>query len=218
MHNVSATTQSPTMSAARLAAEAAFTATPAPDSESGEKPVVTVKRNRPVETVDAAERDSNKQQEQVEETRAPRTFRVEHPSIRLPEPAPTGLELGSSSVDGGTETVQPRAPQPALPRKSRRKRHGDVTIIRPSQGMPCPTVAKRRSSRGFVFEIAEIGSSASREYASIMAQIRQLEQRAEAVRKLESSQAVRWIKRAIVHYGLDAADLGLEVPALRKRG
>lgn len=221
------------MSPARLAAEASFTAMPAPEGESGEKPVVTVKRNRPVETVDAAERDSNKQQEQVEETRAPRTFRVEHPSIRLPEPAPAGLELGSSSVDGAAETVQPRAPQPAPPRKSRRKRHGDVTIIRPSQpdsgdavnpstgheeGMPCPTVAKRRSSRGFVFEIAEIGSSASREYASIMARIQQLEERAEAIRKLESSEAVRWIKRAIVHYGLDAADLGLEAPALRKRG
>jgi hypothetical protein len=221
------------MSPARLAAEAAFLETPAPDSESVEKPVVTMKRNRPVETGDEVERDSDKPQEQVEEARAPRTFRVEHLSIAPPEAAPDGLELGSSSAEGMTGTAQPRETPSTVPRKSRHKRHGEVTIIRPSRSepvdaakpaagreerMPCPTGAKRRPGGGFVFEVAPIGSSASREYASIMARIQQLEQDAVEVRKRESSKAVRWIKRAIVDYQLDAADLGLEAPTPRKRG
>lgn len=221
MHNGPATTQATTMSPARLAAEAVFTATPTPAGESGEKPVVTLKRNRPVETGDAVERDSHKQHEQVEEARAPRTFRVEPPS------APVGLELEGSFVDGATEAVQARALQPTVPRKSRRKRHGDVTIIRPGRSEPvdaakpvaghekqgpCLTVVKRRPGGGFVFDVASIGSSASREYASIMAKIQELERHAVAIKKRESSNAVRWIKRAIVNYELDAADLGLEVP------
>lgn len=201
-------------------------ATQAPDSESGEKPVVTVKRNRPVETGDAVEHDSNKQQEQVEEARAPRIFRVEHPSSRLPESAPTGLEPRGSSVDGATEAVQARAPQATVPRKSRRKRHGDVTIIRPSRSEPVDAakpVAGREErgpcpSGGFVFDVASIGSSASREYASILAKIQQLERHAVAIKKRESSNVVRWIKRAIVDYELDAADLGLEAPTPRKSG
>lgn len=46
-------------------------------------------------------------------------------------------------------------------------------------------------------------------YERLMAEIRDLDHQAEAVRKVESAEVVRWIRKAIVDYGLDAEDLGL---------
>jgi hypothetical protein len=59
------------------------------------------------------------------------------------------------------------------------------------------------------FDLAVTRDGAPSRYRALRAEIEALRQRAEAVRKVEAAQAVRWIKRAIADYGLSARDLGL---------
>jgi hypothetical protein len=73
-----------------------------------------------------------------------------------------------------------------------------------------PCFAALRAAQDFDFGIATSGRSAPGSYQALEAKIiKKLEQRAEVARNLEAAKAARWIKRAIVTYGLRARDLGL---------
>ena len=72
-----------------------------------------------------------------------------------------------------------------------------------------PCFAALRGAQDFDFGIATSGRGAPSRYQALKAEIKKLEQRAEAARKLEAARAVQWIKRAIATYGLGARDLGL---------
>lgn len=52
-------------------------------------------------------------------------------------------------------------------------------------------------------------SIATSSYEALKAEIKKLEQRAEAARKMEAAKAAHWIKRVIATKGLRAGDLGL---------
>jgi DNA-binding protein H-NS len=57
----------------------------------------------------------------------------------------------------------------------------------------------------------------SKTYAQVMKQIDSLKAEADKLRKKEVAGVVGRIRDAIAHYGLTAADLGLETPAVVKR-
>lgn len=211
------------MSPARKAAEAAFTSRALSHVDEGDQPIVIVKRHRAAVVNDDVHAQGKVDEQQVEETRVPRIYRVET------EPAlPDGSSDPSSAIKSSDETSgrsdEQYAPQPVVQGKRRRRprKNGEVTVIRPSrtdvaratslrsnpgESSPVTAPASRSPEQGFDLDIATIRSRASARYASIMASIQKLER--EATWKAEAAEAVRWIRQAIADYGLTAQDLGL---------
>lgn len=205
------------LSQARLAAEAAFSA-PRPRVDVDDGPLIVVKRRKAVVTDGGYL--PGEDHEHSGESRAPKVYRVEHgpDSVAADEPsAPSEATGGADSHD--EISVQPLAP---LKRRRRVKRHGEVTIIRPPApdglGERLLTASAEESAatsdetiftEKFVQEIAALKRRAMADMASVQFEIRKLERQAEAARKVEAAQAVRWIRKAMVEYDLEPADLGL---------
>lgn len=122
-----------------------------------------------------------------EEARTPRVFRVE-----LDAGPP---DVAQTAPDAGRAAAEREAPSDGVAGSTRRRRsakHGEVTITRPSPP-----------------DFGEMRRRALAELDAIRAEIRTLELQAEALRKAEVTEAVRWIRKEIAKYGLEAGDLGL---------
>lgn len=205
------------LSQARLAAEAAFLA-PRPRTDADDCPVIVVKRKKAV-AVDGHDIRGD-ENEHSGESRAPKVFRVEHgPDPDASEAVNDPAEATGISDSHDEISVNLVAP---LKRRRRVKRHGEVTIIRPQ--MPhgvgervqatlteeyAVTPAGRIFTDSLVEEIAALKRRAIADLAAVQSEIRKLEWQAEAARKTEAAQAVRWIRKAMAEYGLTSADLGL---------
>jgi hypothetical protein len=178
-------------SQARIDAESVFTPVQTPSS-IGSVPVVVVKRRKVVvanESVDG----SHDGADEDGAARFPKVYRVE-PSMG--EELEEALDPGAAIAQGGdTSPVRDAARLNDSGRRRRQKKHGNVTIIKP---------APPSSS-----ELAERRRKAMERYELLMTEIRKLDRQAEAVRKVEAAKAVRWIRKAIADYELDADDLGL---------
>jgi hypothetical protein len=220
----------PDSSQVRLAAEAAFTPRPITLVANAGPQVVVIKRKKAI--VPGGEGDPVKTefQEPMREARAPRVFRVDSPvvgsgpAVEVSEqPQPVGA---SPDFNASVGVAALQAPVVQIKRRRRRIPRGEVTIIRPAApSVPAtsdppasgqaemllqelknlePCFAALRAAQNFDFGIA----TPSR-YQALKAEIKKLEHRAEAARKVEAARAARWIKRAIAAYGLRASDLGL---------
>lgn len=175
---------------ARLAAEAAFTTTPVMVSSL---PVVVVKRRKA--TIDDGVGDgSHGWTEESSAARSPRIHRIGSNPGGVPGEEATEPDANTTDVRDASP-VPDDGPPAGARRRRRQKKHGDVTIIRPER--PCTS------------KLAGFRREAMERYERLMAEIRDLDHQAEAVRKVESAEVVRWIRKAIVDYGLDAEDLGL---------
>lgn len=105
---------------------------PMPVPDEADKPVVLVKRTRHVLAGDRVGSDGQVGPTQSEEPRGPKTYRIEAVSSD-----PGGdfnvSAAASSGDDARVIATEPDVTPRAVPRKARRKRHGEVTIIRPSR-------------------------------------------------------------------------------------
>ena len=225
----------PGSSQARLAAEAAFTQRPITFVANAGPQVVVIKRNKAI--VPAGEGDPIKTEfhEPMKEARTPRVFRVDSPIVgsgRAVKVSEQPQAVGASpdfNASVGVGALPAQVVQ--IKRRRRRIPRAEVTIIRPAapsepvtSDPPAsrqaemllqelkllePCFAALRAAQDFDFGIATSGRGAPSRYQALKAEIKKLEQRAEAARKLEAARAVQWIKRAIATYGLGARDLGL---------
>jgi len=222
----------PDSSHARRVAEAAFVKRPAPSVSNAGAQMVVVKRKKAIIPPGAGDPGNADSAEPMVPTRAPRVFRVDSrvvgsaPAADLAEPLP----VSGASADPNASAGVPAPPMVPTKRRSR-TRHGEVTIIHPArpstptvtdplaghggeagvQGRKSrkPDFSEPRGTRQFDLGLAATEDGAPSRYRALRAEIEALRQRAEAVRKVEAAQAVRWIKRAIADYGLSARDLGL---------
>jgi hypothetical protein len=187
------------------------------DADDG--PVIVVKRRKTV--VSDGGYLPGEDLEHSGESRAPKVYRVEHgPDSTVPDAADESV--GEPAAYSGSHDeiyVPPVAP---LKRKRRVKRHGEVTIIRPPapEGLgdrlratdteeAAATSVESNFTEKFVQEIAALKRRALADLASVQSEIQKLERQAEAARKVEAAQAVRWIRKAMAEYDLELADLGL---------
>ena len=224
----------PDSSQARLAAEAAFTQRPITFVANAGPQVVVIKRKKAIVPAGEGDPVKTESQEPMKEARTPRVFRVDSPIVGsgpAVEVSEQPQAVGASpdfkaSVGGGA-----LAAQVVQIKRRRRIPRAEVTIIRPAapsepvtSDPPArrqaemllqelkhvePCFAALRAAQDFDFAIATSGRGAPSGYQALKAEIKKLEQRAEAARKVEAARAARWIKRAIAAYGLRASDLGL---------
>jgi len=218
-------------SAARLAAEAFF-AVPTAAAEEAVTPVIVRRREALADDGEIApETPSGSQPRDVQETRAPRVFRVDSPAPAAVAPVAEAAEPEAEpSLRPIGDTVPANPPVRRLPRKKARRLHGEVTIIRPApsatpQGaaadMPAeaqPQVAapadhgiepaSPRAQRRRPEPDMEQSDDAWPRYPQLMARIRALEAEAKVLKAREAAEAIEWIKRAISTHGLTAQDLG----------
>jgi hypothetical protein len=223
----------PDSSQARLAAEAAFTQRPITLVANAGPQVVVIKRKKAI--VPAGEGDPIKTEfQEPKEARTPRVFRVDSPIVGsgpAVEVSEQPQAVGASPDFNASVGVGVLPAQVVHKRSRRRIPRAEVTIIRPaapSEPEPSdppagrkpemllqepkllePCFAALRASQDFDFGIATSGRGAPTRYQALRAEIKKLEQRAEAARKVEAARAARWIKRAIAAYDLRASDLGL---------
>jgi len=201
-------------SQARLAVEALFQ-THQPRSEAADVDVV-VKRRRIASTDHRV--DGNDVAEVVaDEVRAPRIFKVEKQQDGLQDgqevPSNTDLQTQLSGAASRTFDV-------TQARRRRRRLNGVVTIIRPmlhepnAVGDEFTTANSKPGSNGdSQAESSDLGRfgvdiAAQSRYEKLMTRIARLESQAQSARKVEARAAVRWIKKAIGEYGLEARELG----------
>ena len=106
--------------------------------------------------------------------------------------------------------------QPSLGRRRRRVRNGRVTIIRPTVDSDPRALEPREAAfapSGFEGRTNELGpfrmrDAAQRRYDRLMKAIARLELQAAAARKAEVADAVRWIRRTMARYHIDACEVG----------
>jgi hypothetical protein len=224
----------PDSSQARLAAEAAFTQRPITLVANAGPQVVVIKRKKAI--VPAGESDPIKTEfQEPKEARTPRVFRVDSPIVGSGSEVEVSEQPQAvgASPDFNASVGVGALPAQVVQIKRRRRRipRAEVTIIRPAapsgpltSDPPAsrqaemllqelkllePCFAALRASQDFDFGIATSGRGAPTRYQALRAEIKKLQQRAEAARKVEAARAARWIKRAIAAYGLRACDLGL---------
>jgi hypothetical protein len=139
--------------------------------------------------------------------RAPRVFKIEKRQQSdgrvLHDPASQSeSDEATSSATGSTKAG----------RRRRRRLNGEVTIIHPQE--PIGTGAEGDVSAPQLEDVAGVGmfgadSAEQLRYQKLMAKIARLERQALAARKREAELAIRWIKKAICDYGIEARELGL---------
>jgi len=218
-------------SAARLAAEAFFAATPA--TAPDEADMTEVPRRRDAVATDrevCPETPNQSKPRDEEETRAPRVFRIDSVApAAAPVSAPAEPEARPDQLPVA-DTLPQNSAVSRLPRRKARRLHGEVTIIRPVQGStsqgsvaalpvqaepqlaartdhgiePVPSRTQRRQPRPHM----EQSDDAWPHYPRLMARIRMLEMEAQVLKAREAAEAAEWIRQAIAAYGLTAQDLG----------
>ncbi len=203
-------------SQARLAVEALFQPQQ-PRSEAADVDVV-VKRRR-IASTDHRVDGHDVAQVVADEVRAPRIFKVE----RQQEGQQDGQELLTN------EALQPQLSGAASStfevtqaKRRRRRLNGEVTIIRPmlqepgamhdefTTGDSEPDSIGDSQARSSDVGRFGVDMKAQSRHDKLMARIARLESQAQTARKVEAAAAVRWIKKAIDEYGLEARELGFE--------
>jgi hypothetical protein len=182
--------QTVTPSAARLAAESAFSSvtTTAPATDGG--PVVIVRRKK---LAVADEHDDGSHGDDLDEAARPsKVYRVD--SGPNDEPHESAAARGVDKASEGGELLR-KDGGVFVSRRRRHSKHGGVTIVRPAP----PTAS----------ELAERTRIAKVQYERLRAEILKLDRQIEAAREVEVGKAVRWIRMAMAEYGLEAKDLGL---------
>ena len=206
-------------SAARLAAKAFFSqAPPASELASGEVSIVRRESRLPA----TEEASASIAHVRADAVRIPTVHRLPFGSMESsPEPA-AAVPATRASID---EQVHASV-VPTSPRKKRRQLHGEVTIIRavqPQQVVPDETASSastpaKPAPRAHVRRIPSPPADRAHglplevhapRYPQLLAKIRALEALAQAAKRREAIEAIRWIKQAIRTYGLSAQDLGL---------
>ena len=201
-------------SQARLAVEALFQPQQ-PRSEAADVDVV-VKRRR-IASTDHRVDGNDVAEVMADEVRAPRIFKVE----KQQEGQREGQDLSSNTdrqpqlggaVSNTSEVTQAR--------RTRRRLNGEVTIIRPMSKEQSvvrngPSTANSRpdsieDSQAQSSDAGRFGVDleAQSRHDRLMARIARLESQAQTARKVEAAAAVRWIKKAIHEYGIEARELG----------
>ena len=153
----------------------------------------------------------------ADEVRAPRIFKVE----KQQEGQREGQDLSSNTdrqpqlggaVSNTSEVTQAR--------RRRRRLNGEVTIIRPMLQEPSamhdefttgdsePDSIGDSQARSSDVGRFGVDMKAQSRLDRLMARIARLESEAHTARKVEAAAAVRWIKKAIDEYGLEARELG----------
>ena len=178
-------------SAARLAAESAFSGVTATESASGGGTAIIVRRKKLA--IDAEHDDgSHDCDDHREATRHPKVYRVDSGPVE---------GCNEAAVESGVAPASERGPSPGrdgsavVSRRRRHSKHGGVTIVRPAPPSAC--------------ELAERARIAKVQYERLRAEISELDRQIAAAREVEVGKAVRWIREAIAEYGLRAEDLGL---------
>lgn len=197
-------------SAARAIAEGAFAAS----RDEAEPAVVVIKRRRrAIDIVDAA--PDGAPSAAANSAREQRVFRVA-PSLPIGEPSATTSTVDVAAADcafaepvaGSLDGVSP------VPRRQRRRKNGEVTIIRPER--VDEHEVNGADSHGSLAETPQFATlplnfdflTTRQRYEQLRSQIAKLEREAQKLRAQEAAHAVRWIRRAIEDYGLTAEDLG----------
>lgn len=210
-------------SAARLAAEAFFTSSPATAAEVPSAAGPVVRHNNAIalkQTPQAAATPS--ENELLKGARAPRVFRLDAGTVAHTTARAITLEtIADVKVEAepflilkeplSTSQNSPRR----LPRKKARQRHGEVTIIRPEAPKEEPTtVAANEASDGGVQPQGDELSHPGQEenwprYPALLRELRMLQAQAQEIKKAEVAATLRWIKAAIRDHGITAQELGL---------
>ena len=196
-------------SQARLAVEALFQPQQ-PRSEAADVDVV-VKRRRIASTDHRV--DGNDVAEVVaDEVRAPRIFKVEKQQDGLQDgqevPSNTDLQTQLSGAASRTFDV-------TQARRRRRRLNGVVTIIRPMASRRAIKASSNADSiRDSQAQSADAGRfgvdlEAQTRHEKLKVKIAQLERQAQRAKNTEAAAAIRWIKKAIKDYGIDAGEIGL---------
>ena len=150
--------------------------------------------------------------------RTPRIFKVE----RQQEGLQDGQELPSDAALqpqlGGAASNTPEVTQA---RRRRRRLNGDVTIIRPMSHEPNAVRdefttggSKPDSTEDSQAQSSDVGRfgvdlEAQTRHEKLKVKIAHLEREAQRAKSTEAAAAIRWIKKAIKDYGIDAREIGL---------
>ena len=101
-------------------------------------------------------------------------------------------------------------PSRRLPRKKARRRHGEVTIIRPEAPKDeAPMSAANEVPDGGLRPQGDGQGADWPRYPALLRELRLLQAQAQEVRQAEVAATLRWIKAAIRDYGITAQELGL---------
>ena len=130
-----------------------------------------------------------------------------------PDPRSEGQELSPEADPDG----QPRlgvvvsSSEVTPVRRRRRRLNGEVTIIRP----PSQAVGDERTRANSQAQSSDLGRfgvdlEAQRRHEKLLARIALLQRQAQKVQNTEAAAAVRWIKKAINEYGIEASVLGFQ--------
>ena len=193
---------------ARFAAEALFH----PQRPSGEAADVdvVVKRRR-IAPTDNRVNGNGVADVVADEVRTPRTFQVERQHQH------EGQEFPSEANPDGQSRLGVAVPYPAVTqvRRRRRRLNGEVTIIRPSSQAVGdePTGSKPDSIGDSQPQSSALGRfgvdlEEQRRHEKLLARIVLLERQAQRAQNTEAATAIRWIKKAINGYGIEASELG----------
>lgn len=178
-------------SAARLAAESAFSNVPTTRPPADGGPVVIVRRKKVV--VDGNYDDSRHGGDaQIEAARPAKVFRVELDPLEAPEESTAAFgavdcSRGDASLGHDSDLV--------VSRRQRHRRHGGVIIIRPAPPSASELAERTRMTKG--------------QYERLRVELLELDRQIEAARQAEIDKAVLWIRKAIAEYDLSARDIGL---------
>ena len=153
----------------------------------------------------------------ADEVRTPRVFKVENQQEgrqdgqEVPSEAALRPQLDDAASDA-FEVTQVR--------RRRRRLNGKVTIIRPvsheqnavrdgpSRAISKPDSIGDSQAQGSDVGRFDVDLKTQSRHESLLAQIALLERQAQAARKDEAAAAIRWIKKAISDYGIEARELG----------
>jgi len=144
------------------------------------------------------------------EVRTPRIFKVEK---QQQQESPKGAS--EAKTDGESRLgVAVSSPEVTQVRRRRRRLNGEVTIIRPpSQERKAvgdePTRAKPDSQpQSSALGRFGVDLEEQRRHEKLLARIALLERQAQRARNTEAATAIRWIKKAINEYGIEASEVG----------
>lgn len=205
-------------SAARLAAEAFF-APPSSSVSAATSPDVTVVRHKQTSAEPGSDSMPATEAPSHEGSRAPRVFRLEAgTAAALVSPdlseSKTQDEVAKDhlSPDAIEQAEAPQSALRRLPRKKAVRRHGEVTIIRPAAKIQ--DVAEVAQNE--VVPTEPVASDQMQEldadwprYPALLKQLRLLQAQAEAVKRSEVKEVLRWIQAAIRDHAITAQELGL---------
>ena len=168
---------------------------------------VVIKRRRITSTDHRA--DGNDDSEVVErEVRTPRIFKVEkQPRQESPKGASEAETNGESRLGVAVSSL-------TQVRRRRRRLNGEVTIVRPLSHQPKPVLDEQtRAKPDSQPQSAGRGrfgvdAEEQRRHEKLLGRIELLKRQAQKARTTEAATAIRWIKKAINEYCLDASELG----------